>query len=199
MDKNISKRKNFIQIIKILIVILIQIGVLFMPVKMVIFSRPTFEMLNTEIEQAIKENSKKYQIDEALIKAIIKVESERFPFAFRYEPHLKNAKWYRKLLTKQEQTNWWCYCSYGVMQILYGIAKSEGFKGKPEELQKPGNSIEYGVRYLKTLIKRYYYLEDVVSAYNQGTNAKDEKGRFKNQKYVNKVLKYYRKYKKEVI
>ncbi len=155
------------------------------------------------------------KIEPAIVKAIIKQESQFKPYSMRYESHLKdtnnnNSKWYRNLLTEKEQTNKFSYYSMGLMQILYGIAKAEtGYKGTQLDLLKIDNSLNCGIIYLKKLINKYWIIEDVISAYNQGV-VKGNKGYYKskfidqnnngikdkieifiNKMYVRSVLKNY--------
>ena len=96
------------------------------------------------------------------------------------------------------------------MQMLFGIAKSEGFRGKPEDLNQIDTALDYGIKHLRKLIIKYWKLEDVISAWNQGvlkkSNGKYYKckyidsnkdgikqhwEKFKNWRYVSRVKKYY--------
>lgn len=165
-----------------------------MAVLSVYLSAETLDVLTKDVELYSKKFAEEYKVELALVKAIIRQESNNDTNAMRYEKHLRKQIWYTKLLTADEKTNTYSYFSMGCMQVLFGIAKSEGFKGKPYELLEPKLSIAYGVLHLKTLIHRYYYLDQVISAYNQGTPKKDDKGKFCNQYYVDRVLKYYKEY-----
>ena len=164
-----------------------------MPILKMYVSFDTEKILKEEIKSAINKYNVEYGVEKALIKAIIMKESSDNPFAMRYEKHLKKANWYLKNIPGKYKDSKFAYCSMGCMQILYGIAKSYGFKGTPHELLNPDTSVKYGVRHLKELIKRYYYLDRVISAYNQGTPATVVKtGKFKNQSYVDGVLTFYK-------
>jgi len=160
-----------------------------MPAKTIYISDKSNALLEDETNKHIKEYSEKYSVDENLIKAIITVESDNNVFAFRYEPTLKFADWYNTILSEKERTNDYSYCSYGLMQVLFAVAKGNGFRGSPTQLFLPEHNIKYGTKLLSTLQKHYKSIPDVISAYNQGSNAKNEDGKYKNQDYVNKVLK----------
>ena len=152
------------------------------------YSPSTGEMVSSDIEAQITSNAKTFKVDVSLIKAFIKVESMDQHLAMRYEPHLKRFKWYRNTIPKEMHANKYVYCSMGPMQVLYGIARSHGFKGQPYELLNPEYSIKYGVLHLSKLLKRYS-LEDAISSYNQGSPKRGKDGKYKNQRYVDKIKK----------
>lgn len=128
-----------------------------------------------------------------LVKAIIGVESAFRPKAFRNEPKVNDA-------------------SRGLMQILYKTAKSVGFTGEPGDLLTPSINIDYGVKFLSSLVRsKNNDVLAAVSAYNNGNGkrakvvtpvclARDQvtgkcvrthiakPGEFFNQPYVDKVL-----------
>lgn len=165
-----------------------------MPYKRHYISADTEQLLNSTLKSNIRKYCKLYRVEPALILAIIQQESRHNTFAIRYERKLKRTKWYNNLLTKTEKKDRYSYCSMGAGQILFGIAKSHGYKGKPFDLLSPTN-IKYVIYHVRQLIRQYYYIEDVVSAYNQGSPRKDKHGLYKNQtNYVNPVLRYYKKY-----
>jgi len=171
------------------------LGVLIMPTIINYISSTTNKNVNEDIDNQISIAAKKHKIAPALIKAIIKQESNFKIAAMRYEPHLKRQKWYTNALDAKSKTNDYAYYSMGLMQIMYGTARSIGYRGKPFDMINPVNSINYGCKHLKGLIKRYWTIEKVISAYNQGSPRKDKKtGKFKNQYYVNKVMGYYKGY-----
>lgn len=169
-----------------------------MPLKTYYISAATNNIIQQNINYYIEYYSKKYKVEEALIRAIIKKESDFETNAIRYEPGLMkdvptNA-WYRRLLTKEEQKDPYCFSSAGLMQTLYGIAKIYGFKGTVFNLFNPKYGIAYGVLHYKKIADRYNNIKDAISAYNQGTNRKRDNGEYHNQGYVNLVIKYYKEY-----
>lgn len=165
--------------------------------KQVLITNKTWLILRSDRMKAVDKYSKKEGIEKALIKAIIKKESSFWPFAIKEEMFLKKAPWYVRTLNRLGYINNYQFCSYGFMQVLYGIAKSYGFKGYPFDLFDPDNNIKYGVMHLKWLFKRYKDkddIKDVISAYNQGSNKKDDNGDYCNKQYVDHVYDYYKKY-----
>ena len=128
----------------------------------------------------IKEISAKYNVPEALIKAVITVESNWDVNASRYEVGMKDASW-------------------GLMQVLLSTARE--VLGKPglttTELLNPKTNIEAGTAYLARQLKRYGgNIPDARAAYNAGTaNFNPVTRMYSNQGYVNKVYGYYIVYK----
>lgn len=152
----------------------------------------TNEIIKEKIESTIRYFSTKNKVDVELIKAIIHQESSGLPYAVKYEKHLPHADWYLATLTDEEKKEGLSFCSLGCMQVLFGIAKAEcGYTGTADDLISITNSINYGSKFLRVLIKRHWILEDVISAYNQGSPKKDKNGRYCNQAYVNSVMKKF--------
>ena len=181
--------------IKCIIISILILGGINMPVEKYYISKDTEKELKKDINYYIDLYSKTHKIEKALLKAIMKHESQNNTNAIRYERKLKKATWYNKLLSPSEKKNWKSYCSVGLMQILHGIAKSYGFKEDPELLKDPKYGIAYGAMHLKKLISKHYYLENVISVYNYGVVKKRRNGKFYNQKdYVDPVLEYYKKF-----
>jgi soluble lytic murein transglycosylase-like protein len=190
------------------------IGLLIM-VRLVYISAVTNEMNQKQSEYWGKYWAKKYKIEFALVKAIAKAESRIGIDKERYEPHLKKANWYIDILSPAEKKDPYSYYSMGDMHILFGIAKKEGFKGKPHELMHPQYNYQYGIKYFKNLCiaRKGMNIDEAISSYNQGLVKKKDgsiylckfsdknKNRVKeawekwnNQIYVNKVLKNYKKF-----
>lgn len=129
------------------------------------------------IEAAIKEASRKFGVEEALIKAVIKQESGFNPNAISRAGAI------------------------GLMQLMPKTAESLGVN--PFD---PVENIEGGVKYLKGLINRFNgnkYL--ALAAYNGGIGRMQKRGvdtveeinkmPDETVNYVKKVMKYYEKYK----
>ena len=154
-------------------------------------------MLSSEIEQVIKEKAIKYDIPKSLIKAIIFVESSGNTYAMRYE---KNYRWLYKVeefakknyvpkLTEEIQQK----ISWGLMQIMGAVARERGFKGKyMAELCMPEIGLEFSCKHLKKYYDRYQSWEKAIASYNAGSPRKAEDGKYENQYYVDKVLKYWK-------
>ena len=130
------------------------------------------------IENAIQTKSTEYELDPALIKAIIKVESN-------FNPRAKNP----------------ADPSYGLMQITPGLAfdyglitsNSKNVSSYNENLMLDVNSnLNVGCRFMKKLLKKYP-LDQAIQSYNVG-----ERGYFigkRNPEYLLKVKKEYEHYK----
>ncbi len=115
--------------------------------------------------------------------------------------------------------------SLGLMQVMGVIAHEFGLPlTLLEDLYKPAVGLEYGCKKLQNLMRRYGVeenpkseyrlpqetsskarqsraarnprLEDAVAAYNAGIARRGDKGGYKNQGYVDKVLKKYQGYKR---
>jgi soluble lytic murein transglycosylase-like protein len=121
----------------------------------------------------IRQASRTYQIDPALVKAVIHVESDFNPLAI--SP--KGAR--------------------GLMQLMPQTAA----RYQEKDLFSPVTNINTGVRHLAALMKRYpNNIKLVLAAYNAGEHNVDRyKGipPFKEtQEYVKKVLKYRQQYRR---
>jgi soluble lytic murein transglycosylase-like protein len=123
-------------------------------------------------DSLISEFSKKYQVDFALIKAMIRAESGFNPFAISR----KGAK--------------------GLMQLMPETA----LRMNVSNLFNPKENIEGGVRYLKYLLSLFNNdLRLSLAAYNAGENLVSELRSIPPYRetvdYVRKVLNYYQAYK----
>lgn len=166
-----------------------------MPTKKVYLSNESMCSIEASFKDAVKENSINFNVETALIRAIIEKESFRYQFAYRVDYNaLKKQSWYAKTLSTEEKLYKKYYASYGYMQILFGVAKHQGMSGPPELLFDTYTNIYHGIKLLKSLMRRYKNIKDVISAYNQGSNKKRDNGKYRNQKYVDKVYKFYKKF-----
>lgn len=131
----------------------------------------------------VAEAANAWDVDPALVKALIGAESEFNPRAYRAEPQIADA-------------------SYGLMQLLYGTARTMGFTGATTQLYDPVTNVRLGTRFIaekiRTAASRGFGVDSAISAYNAGfstvrvgdgkrvTNAPGSP--FINQTYVNRVL-----------
>lgn len=130
-------------------------------------------MYNEIIESAAKE----YRVDPRLIRAIITVESNWNPFAFRHEPQISDTSW-------------------GLMQVLLSTGRriSGNSSLTSKQLAQPTVNILIGTKYLRELFTRYKgNLTDVIAAYNAGSAIRShlDVTKYVNQNYVDKVLRVY--------
>ena len=127
-----------------------------------------------------------------LIAAIIERESGFRPLSVRYEPGFyrryiaHDAIWKRRM----EARGWnpvRVSSSFGLMQIMFPTAWTEGFRREPEELLVPEVNLVYGTKRFFHLLERYENPVDAVAAYNAGTPRRRE-GVYVNQPYVDFVM-----------
>lgn len=124
-------------------------------------------------DQLIWQTAGRHGVDPPLVKAIVAAESSFRPNARRDEPQVGDA-------------------SYGLMQTLYRTAKDMGYTGGPDGLYDPATSLEFGTRYLAYQLRRYNGKTPyAVAAYNSGRAYVGPDGKFRNQLYVDRVLRFY--------
>lgn len=145
-----------------------------MPYRKYYISQATDRMVQRDIKRYVQHFAEDYDINPDVIDAIIHTESGGNFNVIRYEPHLQKAGWYLKWLRKEERQDPYCFCSYGLMQVMFAVARSYGFKGSPFQLMDPQMGIAYGSLHLRTLLRRYQSYPAAISAYNQGTPRKAE-------------------------
>jgi len=145
----------------------------------------------------IDEIAAKYNLDVALVKAIIAVESGWVETAMRFEPKLYEKYCLKASSIKphtaetKDTTLVLMATSLGLMQILGSTAQSLGYKDRLCLLLDPRTNIEYGCKYLAYLRNKYekqYGIQGVISAYNAGKPLLNKDGEFVNAEYVNKVV-----------
>ena len=162
-----------------------------MPVRNYYISAETEKFFDKEVNRIIKEKSKKYGVDEKIVKGIIKAESGGVIFSVRNDTRaLKKQKWATKAVDHLGLwENKYRFFSGGLMHPLYLNAISMGYNVNFYSFLNPEINIEIGIKILKNYIKKYHgNIEDAVSAYNIGS-AKKKDGKYINQDYVDKVMK----------
>jgi len=135
---------------------------------------PSFSYIrdSNQYDSLISEFSKKYQVDFALIKAVIRAESG-------FNPHAVSRKGAK-----------------GLMQLMPATAS----RVNVSDIFNPRENIEGGVRYLKYLLSLFNDdLRLSLAAYNAGENIVAEVRSIPPYRetvdYVKKVLSYYQSYK----
>ncbi len=129
---------------------------------------PRLRLLGTDVEQLINETAKRYQLDPALVRAIIQVESSGNPWAVSQKG------------------------AVGLMQVVPETGRKLGVNN----LFDPQENLEAGVRYLKSLLDAYQgNLALSLAAYNAGPKAVEKHGGVppyrETQQYVRKVTDVY--------
>lgn len=124
-----------------------------------------------DIEGIIGKASRQYGVDVALIKAVIKTESNFNPKAVSHAG------------------------AQGLMQLMPGTARGLGVTDSFD----PGQNIMAGTRFLKDMLKRYNgNLDSALAAYNWGPGNVDRKGTVnlpqETREYLVRVKSYYNQY-----
>lgn len=133
-------------------------------------------MGSNTFDPLIWQTAQRHGVDPYFVKAVVAAESSFDPKAYRAEPRINDA-------------------SYGLMQTLYRTAKDMGYQGAPEGLFDPATSVEYGTKYLAHQLRRYNgSLPYAAAAYNAGTAYVDNAGHFRNQTYVDRVMRFYQQF-----
>ena len=128
-----------------------------------------------DIEAIISDISAQYAIDQHLVKAIIKAESN-------YNPSAVSPK-----------------CAQGLMQLMPATARELKVK-RPFD---PEQNIIGGVKYIKGLLAAYGDLSTALAAYNSGPGVVKKYAGIPPYRetinYVKRVLRLYDQYKKEAV
>jgi soluble lytic murein transglycosylase-like protein len=136
--------------------------------------------------------AKKHGVDSLIVHAIIQVESQYTVRCSRYEKELVTQKWYSDWIENKYSNNMLAYSSVGIMQILYGTALWLGYRGTPKGLYNLNDNLNYGVKYIAYLFKKYNgNVRHVAASYNAGKVRKKRNGTYLNNKYVLKFNSIY--------
>ncbi len=180
------KNKKILICVIVILIMTVFLGVFKDKILKIIYPKTYKEIVSVYAER--------YQVDENLIFAVIKAESNFKQDAFSH----RNA--------------------IGLMQIMENTAKDVAKKysiqidesNTIEEIANVQNNINIGTKYLQVLIEKYKNKELALAAYNAGTGTVDtwiEKGIIKNDgsdienipyketnNYVRKILRNYKVY-----
>ncbi len=141
-----------------------------------IIIKPVCKSKSDRFNPAIKRAADRYDVDPALIKAVIMAESA-------YNP---------KAVSKQG--------AEGLMQLMPGTARALGV----ENAFNPSHNINGGAKYLRKLLNAFdENIKLAVAAYNAGISAVKRLGAVPpikaTERYVKKVFAYYHHYKSEMV
>jgi len=139
----------------------------------------------------IADVARSYGLNARQLEAQVIVESSGYTDAFRYEREFYE----RYLKGKPEWADWnprRCSSSYGLLQIMFPVARELGFTREPEFLFVPSIGLDWGAKYLRSLIDwAHGDIERALAAYNGGRGAAMTKP-YRTQSYVDDVLKMER-------
>lgn len=134
-----------------------------------------------------------------ILLGVAMTESAGNPGAMRYEAHysyLHQVPQYAKMMGWTEATEERLQMfSWGLCQIMLATARWRGFSFHPSRLLEPLVGLTWGAHHLHELVLQYKDWPSAISAYNQGSPKKNLlTGKFKNQKYVDTVLRHAREF-----
>lgn len=125
--------------------------------------------------------------------AVCTVESNGNPWAYRYEP---GYRWIVGASISQSE-RMGQMTSWGLMQVMGGVAREHGFTGWFPELCDPMTGLKYGMFHLRKYWAKYQNWPETIASYNAG-HPVNVNGVFTNQAYVDKVLKWWQFYEHEI-
>ena len=133
--------------------------------------RPVKISRRSQIDELIKQTADRYQVDHALVRAVVAVESN-------FEPRAVSSAG-----------------AMGLMQLMPATAREMGVRAP----FRPRDNLAGGVRYLRSMLDRYQDVAHALAAYNAGPHVVDRYGTIppypETEAYVKRVLSYYRNFK----
>jgi soluble lytic murein transglycosylase-like protein len=129
------------------------------------------------LEALVVRIATQYNVPPALVKGVIKQESNWDVNASRYELALNDSSW-------------------GLMQVLLRTAKEtlDNPNLTIQQLIEPTTNITAGTKYLGILWNRYGNIRDAIAAYNAGSPRLGKDGKYVNASYVDNVYRNYLMY-----
>lgn len=104
------------------------------------------------VKAAVVVAAGKYALSPELLAAQVLVESSGDPNAFRYEPAFFKTYIKGNPHAKAARFGPLAACSFGPLQIMLETAYEVGFVGRPEDLFIPEIGMEFGAKYLSSLL-----------------------------------------------
>jgi soluble lytic murein transglycosylase-like protein len=129
-----------------------------------------------------------YGLDPKLLAAQVKVESNGESDSLRFEPAFYRTYIRGNADAKAARFGPLAACSFGPLQIMLETACEIGFVGQPWDLFTPAIGLEWGAKYLASLLVwAHGDYAQALAAFNGGKGG-NEKLPFRNQAYADKVL-----------
>ena len=124
-------------------------------------------------DNEIKKYSAQYNINPLVIKALIEKESGFDTWASRFESHwrwfVSVKKFARKNKISFDTEKTLQSTSFGLCQVMGGVARELGFEGQLTKLCIPSIGIELGCKKLRQCLDRWGSLDRALAAYNAGS------------------------------
>ena len=150
-------------------------------------------MIEADLRAAIAAHPDRGMLSVECVMAFCMVESSLNEWAYRYEP---GYRWVTGASISQSERIGQMI-SWGIMQVMGGVAREHGFKGAFTQLCEPVEGLRYGMRHLQKFWTRYQNWPDTIASYNAGSPVRVD-GKYANQQYVDKVLKWWNHYEQHV-
>lgn len=155
-----------------------------------------------EIEEIIMAEFVSSDVDQNILKSILEQESHFNPYVLRYEPtynYLLNPNHYaQKLLITVPTETMTQKMSWGLGQIMGGLARELGFEDHMGHLLRPEINIEYVCKYLLRIQINAKTPDAIFACYNGGMGAllNQKDGKFPNQGYVDSCMNHLAKWRR---
>ena len=153
-------------------------------------------MTDVELTDLIERHPARGHISVACVKAFCMAESSCNPWAYRYEPFYKYLVGNKLTMTATERAGQ--MSSWGLMQVMGGVAREYGFSGSFPQLCDPVIALRYGMMHLAHFYKQHGNWPDAIASYNAGSPRRDDGGKYVNQPYVDNILKWWSEFESHV-
>ena len=151
-------------------------------------------MRESDLTQLIEMHTDRAELPVACVKAVCFTESGFVEWAYRFEPRYRWLVGDVEAMTPTERTGQ--MISWGLMQVMGGVAREHGYTGDLPKLCDPFTGLKYGLLHLRKFYAKYQDWPDTLASYNAGSPKKGADGKYYNQSYVDRVLRYWAQFEK---
>ena len=141
-----------------------------------------------ELKAIIERHPDRGSLPVECVLAFCMAESSFHTYAIKFEPQYRWLYGDQKTMSISERLGQ--MHSWGLMQVMGGVAREHGFVGDFTQLWEPEIGLRYGMRHLRRYYARHQKWPETIASYNAGSPVVVD-GKFKNQAYVDKVLKFW--------